>query len=275
VLVLGGRLGAPGWFFFGFGMIFVFIFGDKGDYSSVFVMRGKLETAPAVVTAVENTRFSEGGGKYRKGTPIYAYQYKFRAGQTNYEGTCYATGQKARVGSEVTVEFPLGWPDRSRIQGMRRAMFGPVIAVVFLFPAIVLALLLSGVVLGCRNIRLLANGETARGTLLSQAATNMRVNRRTVYKMTFQFTDLTGQLRQAVVKSSTLEKLQTSPFEFVFYDRNDPTKATLLDDLPGHQGLTNRGEIRPCGIGSMLGATVAPLFALVVIMVGMWLKVMR
>src|SRR6266850_4008920 len=69
VVLFGGTLSWLGCVFFGFGMIFVWIFADKGDDSSVFVMRGKLDNAAAEITAAEDTRFTEGGGKHSKGTP--------------------------------------------------------------------------------------------------------------------------------------------------------------------------------------------------------------
>src|SRR6202158_2777437 len=92
VVLFGGTFSGFGWLFFGFGMIFVWIFAGKGDYTSAFMMRGVLETAPAVVTGVQNTKFSEGGGKHTPGTPIYAYHYKFQSGGTDYEGTSYRLG---------------------------------------------------------------------------------------------------------------------------------------------------------------------------------------
>jgi hypothetical protein len=58
-------------------------------------------------------------------------------------------------------------------------------------------------------------------------------------------------------------------------DPNDSAKSILLDNLPGQQGLTSKGDIRLCGIGAALGATVAPLFALTVVADGLWLKLSR
>src|SRR5205823_5176432 len=92
VVLFGGMLSGMGWFLFGFGMLFVWIFASRGDYSSAFFMRGPLETAPGVITAVKNTRFSE-GGRQSKGTPIYACTYMFNAGGSDYEGTSYRKGE--------------------------------------------------------------------------------------------------------------------------------------------------------------------------------------
>src|SRR5258706_7937427 len=163
VVLFGGTFSGFGWIFFGFGMIFVWIFAGKGDYTSAFIMRGALETAPALVTGVQDTRFSEGGSKHSRGTSIYAYRYKFNTGGTDYEGTSYRLGQgRGREGDETTVEFPAGKPRYSRLKGMRRAIFSPVVAMVFLFPVVGLTLVLPGVLQGRKNIRLLKDGEIAQ-----------------------------------------------------------------------------------------------------------------
>src|SRR5438270_9829906 len=78
VVLFAGTLSAFGWSFCVLGMVFVWIFASNADYASAFIMRGTLETAPAVVTGLKNTAFSEGGSRYSSGTPIYAYRYKFQ-----------------------------------------------------------------------------------------------------------------------------------------------------------------------------------------------------
>jgi hypothetical protein len=275
VILFGGIFSGFGWLFFGFGMIFVWIFAGKGDYTSAFIMRGALETAPAVVTEVQNTRFSQGGGKHSSGTPIYAYHYKFQREGIDYQGTSYRLGQgNGREGDEATVEFPVGKPGYSRIRGMRRAMFSPVVAMVLLFPTVGLILVVPSVLQGRKNIRLLKDGETAQGTLVKKEATNMQVNRQTVYKLTFEFSDQSGQTRQATAKTYLPEKLEANRSELLFYDPNNPSAATLLDNLPGKQTLTDRGEFQACGFGAGLKAVLLPFAAMAVVVGGVLLKLM-
>jgi hypothetical protein len=275
VVLFGGTFSGFGWLFFGFGMVFVWIFAGKGDYTSAFIMRGNLESAPAVVTGVRNTRFSEGGSKHSRGTPIYAYHYKFQREGIDYQGTSYRLGQgNGREGDETTVEFPAGKPRYSRIKGMRRAMFGPVVAMVLLFPAVGLTLVVPSVFQGWRNLRLLKDGETAQGTLITKEPTNVKVNNRTVYKLTFEFSDQSGQTRQAIAKTYLPEKLEANRSELLFYDPNNPSAATLLDNLPGKQALTERGEIQPCGFGAGLRAVLLPFAAMAVVVGGVVVKLL-
>ncbi len=270
VVLFGGGLAAMGWFFFAFGMIFAWIFGARGDYSSAFVMRGKLETTTALVTAVRDTHFSEGGGKHSKGTPIFACDYQFHHAGADHEGTSYRRGGGAKTGDRVSVEFPAGRPDHSRLRGMRRAPFGPAVAFVFIFPALGLGFVLPALWRGWKNLGLLTVGEITTGRLINKEPTNMRVNNRVVYKLTFEFTDANGLKREAVAKTSLTEKLGDEGAEKMFYDPRNPAHATLLDNLPGKQALTERGELRGCSLGAVTWALLGPLAALAVVLGG-WL----
>jgi hypothetical protein len=281
VVLLGGMLSGIGCLFLGFGMILVWVLADKGDYSSAFLMRGKLETAPAVVSAVEDTQYSAGGvnhrirkriRKRREGTPIFAHAYKFQSGGRDYEGTSYRKGEGARVGDRVTVEFPAGRPDYSRILGMRRAVFDSAVAVTFVFPAIGLAMVLPGLWQCRKDIRLLARGEIAEGRLVNKEPTNTKVNNRTVYKLTFEFSGLNGQVQRAIAKTSFPEKLSDEGLERLFYDPRNPANSTLLDNLPGNQALTDRGELRPCTLGKVLRTIIPPFAALAIVVGGILVK---
>jgi hypothetical protein len=272
-VLFGGTFATPGWFFFSFGMIFVWIFAGKGDYTSAFVMRGNLESTRAVVTAVEDTHSSEGGGKGSRGTPIYAYHYKFNTGGTDYVGISYrAGGVIAPENGNVTVEFPVGNPGYSRIKGMRRAPFSAFVALVLIFPVAGLAIALPGVWQGWKSIGLLTDGETAQGSLIKKERTNVSVNKRIVYKLTFEFTDRNGQIRQAIAKTHLPEKLEANRLELLFYDPNNSANSTLLDNLPGKQALTDRGELQPCGLWAGLRAVIGPIVGLAVVVGGLLIK---
>jgi len=175
----------------------------------------------------------------------------------------------------MTAEFPPDRPDRSRIRGMRRAMFDRSVAMVFLFPVVGLCFILPRLSQGAKNLRLLANGESAQGCLINKVPTNVKVNGRFVYKLTFQFTDLNGQTRQAIAKTNLPEKLEDNRSELLFYDPQDPANSALLDNLPGNQTLTDRGELLPCKSGMVLRAVFVPFVALAVVVGGLLLKLFR
>lgn len=268
VVLFGGTFSWFGWFLAGFGMIFVILFASQADFSSWIYFRGALETSPAIVTASEETHASEGGGKHRRGTPIYEHHFKFSFGGAEYAGTSYCTGGGLRDNQHVTVEFPAGKPDLSRIQGMRRAMFGPFVIFVFIFPLIGLTLVAVTLRTGKKNIFLLANGESAQARNTGKEPTHTRVNNRTVYKVWFEFTDRSGGLQKTSTRTSTPEKLEGRAFEPLFYDVNNPVRCAFLHNLPGSVALDERGGVKPCGAGQVFSALWAPVLAAIFVIAG-------
>ncbi|HET7625535.1 MAG TPA: DUF3592 domain-containing protein [Verrucomicrobiae bacterium] len=271
-LLFGNALAKFGWIFFAFGMVVVWVFAGYADWSGLFLFHGKLETAPAFITSREKTSFSEGGNKQHRGTPIFAYHYQFQRDGKNYTGISYQLGASRSEGESVLVEFPAGKPTDSRIRGMRRAPFSLVVSFVFIFPTIGLALALTGFWSGWKNMSLLANGQIAQGRLISKAATNIQVNSRTVFKLTFEFLDPGGQTQQAVAKTERPERLENNVFEPIFYDPQNPGRAVLLDGLPGKHGFSEHGELRPAGFWRATFALVRLFLAFLSIVLGAYIK---
>lgn len=260
-LLLGG-VGQLGWLLLGFGLVFVWIFALNADVGCI-RFAGTLETAPGRITRVERTRASEGGGEHSKGTPVYAHAYAFRGPDgAEREGVSYRTGRGPDVGAAVTVEFPAGRPDVSRIRGMRSAIFGPWAVFPVIFPLVGLLLVLGGLWHGSRIAALLARGHLAAATLRSRQRTSARVNNRPVFKLTFEFQDADGMLHELAARTTTPEVLEDEPQERILYDPLRPGRAALLDDLPGRPQLDELGQFRPAGARAALVA-ILPLLTIV------------
>jgi hypothetical protein len=54
-LIFASDLSQPGWLLFGFGMIFVWIFGIKGDYRDAILFLGSRDTVVGTITKVEES----------------------------------------------------------------------------------------------------------------------------------------------------------------------------------------------------------------------------
>ena len=268
VVLLGGPVAWLGWIFAGFGMFFALAFLGNADVTSWIYFRGPLGTAPGTVTAVEQTHASEGGSKHHSGTPIYRYDYKFTQSGTEYQGTSYRTGSGLQSGAAVMIEFPAGNPARSRIQGMRRAVFGADTLLVLIFPAIGFGLVAAIIYGGGRDLKLLINGETAMGRFTNKEYTNVRVNKRTVYKIWYEFTDTHGALQKTFTKSSTPEKFEGEAFQRLFYDPAKPEKCLLAAELPKGAAPDDRGQINECSGGTMFFTLLPVLVAAVFIATG-------
>src|ERR1043166_3390679 len=91
-VLFGGFLNQFGWFFFGFGLIFFWVFALNSDLTSFYYFHGDLETVEGLVFDSHDTGFSVGGSKHRRGTPIYANYYSFTASNgQKYQSVSYGT----------------------------------------------------------------------------------------------------------------------------------------------------------------------------------------
>lgn len=225
-----------GWAFFGFGMIFFWVFTANADFS-FFNFRGPHEIAIGRVTGVERTGASENK------RPIYAHHYEYPVGLMRLRGTSYVTGRELSAGEVVTVEYDGADPTRSRIEDMRRAMFSPFVLVVAIFPLVGLGILIPSMIMGRRRSHLLRNGYFTTGTLKSKSPTNMTVNKRRVFALTFEFVGRDGRHHETVAKTSQTDRLEDEAQEPLLYDIDDPSKAYILDEAPARPRLEPNGDL--------------------------------
>ncbi len=253
-----------GWALFGFGMIFFWVFTLNADFSFL-TFRGPHETVDGTVTRVENTHASEND------TPVHAHHYEYSVAGTRHSGTSYITGDSLAAGETVTVEYDEDNPSRSRIEGMRRALFGPGVMFVSLFPFVGLALMIPATITGLKRNRLLREGLIADGKLIAKRETNVRINRRPVYELRFEFTARDGRRYQAKARTTDTERLQDEAQEPLLYDPNDPTRAYVLDETPSRPEFEPNGDLRGNTTAAVL---VMILPALVIVLHGwvLWMK---
>jgi len=248
-----------GWGVFGFGMIFFWIFAMSADFSFL-TFRDPAGRATGRVTRVEATSASE--NKQRISVSHYEYSV---AGEW-LEGKSYSTGGTPAVGDEVTVEYDEDHPRRSRIEGMRRGMFGPLVLLVAIFPAIGLVFLIPGTLLGHKRNHLLRHGVLAMGKAIDRRPTNVRVNNQTVWEVLFEFHDRLGQRRECSARAIDTTRLEDEPLEALLYDPDDPSKACVIDEAPGRPKFDESGEMQgrktPAIILLMLPSVVIALNAL-------------
>lgn len=237
-----------GWFVFGFGMIFFWVFAGNADLSFV-TFRGAITETIGRVTNVESTGASEND------QTVMANHYEYSVAGKRLTGTSYTTGSSASPGEEVKVEYKDGDPQESRISGMRRGMFGPFVFIVTIFPFIGFVIVYFATKWGFRRAQLLRVGVLTTGKLIGKAPTNMTVNKRRVYELTFEFTSRDGRRCEAKARSSDTARLEDEHAEPLLYDPSDPSRAYLLDEVPGRPGIDGTGELvgRPvAGLLSMI-----------------------
>jgi hypothetical protein len=238
-----------GWFVFGFGMIFAWAFIGNADFSSI-TFRGPHAETSGRVTSVETTGASENNRS------VVAHHYQFSVDGRKVDGTSYTTGDSKSQGDAVTVEYDEKHPERSRIAGMRRAQFGPFVAFVAIFPFIGAMFVLFSTLSGFRRNHLLRHGVLASGTLLGRERTNVTVNDRPVWKLTFEFTGRDGQRREATASTTDTSRLEDEAQEPLLYDPDNPDKAYVLDEAPARPQFEPNGELRGRPIAGLLSAII-------------------
>ncbi len=262
-LLFGGALSQIGWLLFGFGAVFFWAFAMNSDLPTLLAFGGELEQRQGVATRWEKTRATEGGSKNRLGMPVYATHYSFKTPDgKEYSGVSYATGSYRPKGTAVTVEYPRGNPAMSRIQGTRRAVFGAWAGIMGLFPFAGLALAGVGLAKGTRARQLLANGKQGMGKLKSKAATNVQVNKQTVFKLTFEFAAEDGHSYEAVARTHKPHELEDEAQEPLLYDPADPRRSVMLDTLPGRPRIDEKGQLCTARPGTAWLVLVLPALSI-------------
>jgi hypothetical protein len=225
-----------GWGIFGFGMIFFWIFGTSADLSFL-TFRNPTGRTTGHVTRVEDTNASENKQHIR----IAHYQYS--AAGDWLAGKSYTTGGTPSVNDEVTVEYDEDNPRRSRIEGMRRAMFGPWVLLVSIFPAIGLAFLIPATLSGRKRNHLLQNGILTTGQAIDRRPTNVRINNQPLWEVVFEFHDRNGQRRECCARAVDTTRLEDESSEALLYDPEDPSKACVIDEAPARPSFDPNGDL--------------------------------
>jgi hypothetical protein len=253
-----------GWFFFGFGLIFVWVFGLNSDVTSFFYFLRTVETTRGVITASSKTGASEGGSDTSQGTPIYANYYTFSASDgRDYQGVSYATGRQLQVNRSITIEYIKGNPSISRIKGMRRAIFGPFGLISFIFPIIGFFVIYDGLKKGFKASRLLKHGRIGVGKLKSKIPTNTKINEQRVYRLTFEFSPDEGGTYDVVSKTHLVDALEDDEQEKLLYDSYKPSYAVMFDSLPGSPRIDELGGIRTRSVLRSMVYLVIPLATII------------
>jgi len=274
-VLIGGWSGQLGWGLVGFGGLFALIFAGNADCMSWYYFRSGIEvqTVTGTVTGMKKTGFSTGGsgrrrgGSSRRGKPIYEVRYRYNpTADIPREGASYVTATSSTseptVPPDVIVEYPANRPDISRIQGMRRRPFHGALGLIALIPGAGLLIALRALRRGMISAELLRRGRPAGAKLLNKRMTGAQINKQTVWALTFEYATDEGMKYQTVVKTHHEEQLLDEAQERLLYDPVHPSRAVLLDSLPGTPGLDESGNIRPVTAGAVAAALILPLIGL-------------
>lgn len=274
-----------GWVFLAMAPLF-FWGWSNADLTSFYYFRGDVQTATGVVTESWQTlsregrssgsRFGRRSGRRSTSKPIYANAYSF-VGPDGFEhhGVSYAAGKRLAEGNSVTIEFPRGNPAVSRIQGMRRARFGPLIVGVVIFPLVGLGFALGGLIRGVQASRLLVRGKLGWGVLKAKTPTASRVSKARVYRLRFEFIADDGQPYRVIANTYEPHRLKDQRQESVLYDPARPSDAVLLDSLPGSPAVDSTGNFQTGSLTPTRLILFGPVFMVLTHLFYLWFTFFR
>ena len=246
-------------------MIFVWVFALAPLDWSFLRFRGDLQRTTGVVTASIDTRYFIRHRQRRVRERIFEICYTFTTppGRT-FQGASYSRSESQSsgwaVGNKVPVEYVAADPRTSRIVGLSAGMFSPAMLFIATIPAIGLALIIAGLRLGRKGVRLLRDGKLAQGTLTTKRATKQRVNNCTVYVYTFSFTADDRRTYAATRRDAELADKAQEP---LLYDPAEPMRAVMLGALPGDPHIDEQGRINVRSPLLGLAAMIVPLASII------------
>lgn len=235
MLNVGVQIGA---FLLAFSTPFFWLFVGNSELSSI-TFRGETMRTNGVVMEVRDTQASEGGAT------IYEVRYRYSVSATPYEGASYERGETEReAGDLVIVEYLKRDPSRSRIEGLRRGMFGPGVLFVLIFPAIGLAVTLVALGFGARRSRLLVRGVAVFGSFKETRPTNTTINGRRLFEVIHEYRTLDGKLHESSTKTTDVDSVTDDDQELLLYDPSRPSRAVAVDGIKPLPKLDEGGGFR-------------------------------
>ena len=254
-IILGGTMLKLSWVMFAAAMSLGIVAVRMSDLSPLYpYIYGELRTVQGTVTENYYTNASVNE------EPVMATVFVFEStGGFYYENVSYRTGFAHDEGQTVTVKYPAGYPSYTYIDGMQAGEFHLLFLLCLILPFGLALFIFFRIWRGVKDLHLLTNGVMASGTLIEKKATGTEVNDQMVFKLTFEFTDTIGKKFQHVVKTHLTEQLEDDEEERLFYLRDDPNKATMVDDLPGSPVINRRGEIERLERPSLFLTIALPL----------------
>jgi len=263
----GGFASQFGWLFFGFGMVFVWVFGGATALHNLVFFSGELASAEATVTEIAETNVEINDRE------VYRYVYSYEVEGRTYTGATKGFGGRYQVDDTANIEYCVDDHARSRIPDMSIGSFGMYFGMIL--PVVGLGFILAGQRKARNGGRLLRDGKFATGTLIGREPTNTTINKQRVFKYTFEFQADDNQIYTVSARSHLPHRFageatdvtgNESAEEFdipngvnepLVYDQYNPLDAVLLDDLPGEPRFDAHGDIAG-NVGGLLLRLIIP-----------------
>ena len=243
-VLFGGLIQQMGWAFFGFGMIFFWVFVMNSEAKYLLAFDGKWEDSQGTVVSVNSTNSEVNDQR------IFAYQFKYFADGKELESTSYDYYRpEIQAGNSVRIQYKSGNPKRARIEGMSSSTFPIFVIFVIIFPLIGLGMILGGFISNIKSLKLLIHGQFTKGKMVGKQITGSRVNNNPVYKYTFEF-EVGGMKHQINCATYQTWKVEDEEMEIILYDKNNPDRGIVYDAVAGVPQIAPDGQFDATPIGN-------------------------
>jgi len=257
-----------GWFFAGFGLMFVLISVTAMGLGDA-IPRNWVDAGKGTITNVVETDTRINDSK------IYAYHFEANnGGGEKVSGISYGYSGMHKIGDEVALE-KAGM--RYRIQGLTLTPCGLLIVLIFggfgmLFGVVGLGFPIHSWFAGGKTIYLLHEGTAIGARFLDMNPTNAKVNDRPVMQVNFEY-QVDGEEYTASAYALDTSRLTDTHYKMVLYDPMQPERSVVLDGLPSGvhiEDLTGRFWVNPLRLVlPLLAATIVcgQIIAIVVLVI--------
>lgn len=230
VILCSGLISQIGWIFFGFGMIFLWIFGLNSEAVYWFQNRKDWIPTTGVVQKIEPTNFSENE------RTIYAIHFDFTANGQNHTGKIFDKKPDYQVNENINLTYNGDNPEEVRVEGKRSRPFAAwIFFIVVIFPLVGLIMVALELRKNHKALQLILHGYFTKGKMLSKRETGSSIttNNTTypIYEYKFEYMADTGKY-ETTCKTHEVDRVEDEEEEFILYDRFDQSYSVVYDAIP-------------------------------------------
>jgi hypothetical protein len=230
ILFLFGRTSfIIGFLFTLIGLAFIVYFSMQLNWSILIAGKKDLVATAGFITGFDVTQYIVNE------SPLYEYRYQYYDdARIPYSGFFLEYAGAYATGQEITIEYLKETPEVSRFTGKDRQNYdqimflagvgGVIMGFLFLFPSYRRTK---------KERKIIMTGRPARGKLIFAEPTNMRINEQPVYKLTYEYSTSHETIQRFSVRSHLIRNISDDHAEILIYDPGDPSKAVVVDTLPG------------------------------------------
>lgn len=213
--------------FFLFSLFFLAIFSPVSDFSDIRFFPGR--STEKVTGTIKDVRSSSGT---INGQRVMIYTYAFTVQEEVYERDFYSEKSHFGLNKEVSVEYLSSNPKVARVAGTRNAPFpGFIIFLILTFTTLGATMIFFSLKGTIKKSAILLNGAVSHGKLISKQRTLGNINKRPIYKLTFEF-EVNGKTYTNTTRTISSRQLEDEEKEKLIYDRSDPSQSVMMDRLP-------------------------------------------